>query len=496
MQPLQVQEEFMFCFARPLFGPILLLLALLAGCTRLDPPGPEQPLVVGLPADPVFQRAVPPSEGMDGFSRNLSEAFAESLGVELRYVVAPNYPALLKMVRSGKVHLAVAVPTLAAAEPAAGSDPQLSYSPPLLETRQLIVQHASALRVDSPAKLAGREIAVPAGAMQARVIRAMNIDPPPVIIERADINELELLGGVARRHHELVASTELHFAVASNYYPDLAIAFELPEKLSYVWAISSASPTLLDYATRFIESARQDGTLRRLNDRYFGHIRRMEARDSEVFLEHVRSRLPAFRQEFHAAQERTGIDWRLLAALAYQESKWDPLATSPTGVRGMMMLTEDTADRLKVTNRLDASQSIQAGARYLAMLRDELPAGIDHPDRLWFALAAYNLGMGHMNGARAFAPGLKRNPDDWYDMKQVLPLMARPEYYTRLKSGRARGGEAVILVENVRNYFDVLSRFEPIHTPPSLGESMQRKLSGLKQQSNQVPGLSSSKPPI
>ncbi|MBU3909720.1 MAG: membrane-bound lytic murein transglycosylase MltF [Gammaproteobacteria bacterium] len=478
------------------FGLIIpVALILLAGCTRLDPPGPEQPLVVGLPADPVFQQAAPPSEGMDGFSRDLAEAFAEVLGVKLRYVVAPNYPALLEMVRNGKVHLAVAVPTLGATVPAAGDDPQLIYSPPLLETRQLIVQHASALRVDSATKLAGREIAVPAGALQAQVLRAMNIEPPPVIVERADINELELLGGVARRHHELVASTELHFAVASNYYPDLAIAFELPEKLSYVWAISSASPTLIDCATRFIESARQEGLLRRLNDRYFGHIRRMDARDSQVFLEHVRSRLPTFRQEFHAAQEITGIDWRLLAALAYQESKWDPLATSPTGVRGMMMLTEDTADRLKVTNRLDPSQSIHAGARYLAMLRDDLPAGIEHPDRLWFALAAYNLGMGHMNGARAFAPGLKRDPDDWYDMKQVLPLMARPEYYTRLKSGRARGGEAVILVENVRNYFDVLSRFEPIHTPPSLGGSLQRKLRGLNQNS-QVPELSSSNPPM
>lgn len=473
----------MFLLPRPLFGPILLLLALLAGCTRLDPPGPEQPLVVGLPADPVFQQAAPPSEGMDGFSRDLAEAFAEVLGVKVRYVVAPNYPALLEMVRNQKVHLAVAVPILAGPVPAAGNDPHLIYSQPLLETRQLIVQHASALRVDSVTKLAGREIAVPAGALQAQVLRALNIDPPPVIVERTDINELDLLGGVARRHHELVASTELHFAVASNYYPDLAIAFELPGKLSYVWALSSAYPTLLDCATRFIESARQEGTLRRLNDRYFGHVRRMDTRDSEVFLEHVRSRLPDFRQEFHAAQEITGIDWRLLAALAYQESKWDPLATSPTGVRGMMMLTEDTADRLKVTNRLDARQSIRAGAKYLALLMDDLPEGIKHPDRLWFALAAYNLGQGHLNGARAFAPGLKRDPDDWFDMKQVLPLMARPEYYTRLKSGRARGGEAVILVENVRNYYDVLSRFEPAHTPPGFGEKApqpKRKLSAQR----------------
>jgi membrane-bound lytic murein transglycosylase F len=140
-----------------------------------------------------------------------------------------------------------------------------------------------------------------------------------------------------------------------------------------------------------------------------------------------------------------------------------------------MMLTEDTADRLKVTNRLDPQQSIRAGSKYLAMLMDDLPHEIGHPDRLWFALAAYNLGMGHLNGARHFAPGLKKDPNSWTDMKQVMPLMSRPEYYTRLKSGRARGGEAVILVENIRNYFDVLSRLEPVYTPPSLGETATPK---------------------
>jgi len=473
----------MFLLPRPLLGPILLLLALLAGCARLEAPGPEQPLVVGLPTDPVFQQTTSPSEGMDGFSRDLTEAFAETLGVKVRYVVAPDYPALMEMVKKQQVHMAAAMPIPAAAVAAAGGDPRLIFSAPLLETRQVIVQHASALPVDSAARLAGREIAMPVGALQAQTLRALDIAPPPVIVERANTHDLELLGGVAQRHHELVASTELHFAVASNYYPDLAIAFELPGKLAYVWALHANSPTLIERATRFIESARQDGTLRRLNDRYFGLVRRMDAQDSTTFLEHVRSRLPNFRQEFHDAQEITGIDWRLLAALAYQESKWDPLATSPTGVRGMMMLTEDTADRLKVTNRLDARQSIRAGAKYLALLMDDLPEGIQHPDRLWFALAAYNLGQGHLNGARAFAPGLKKNPDDWFDMKQVLPLMARPEYYTRLKSGRARGGEAVILVENVRNYYDVLSRFEPAHAPPRLGDKTpqpKRKLSAQR----------------
>ena len=129
----------------------------------------------------------------------------------------------------------------------------------------------------------------------------------------------------------------------------------------------------------------------------------------------------------------------------------------------MMMLTEDTADYLRVKNRLDAGESIRAGARYLAELVEQVPVTAGYPDRLWLALSAYNLGMGHFRGARAMAAKFKRDPDVWYEMKQVLPQLARPEVYARLKSGPARGGEAVIMVENIRSYYDVLCRFEAPH---------------------------------
>ena len=183
------------------------------------------------------------------------------------------------------------------------------------------------------------------------------------------------------------------------------------------------------------------------------------------FIERMQSVLPAYRVLFHAAQASTGIDWRLLAALAYQESQWEPLAASPTGVRGMMMLTGDTADRLGVSNRLDAAQSIRAGAEYLSDLRDSLPSTVREPDRLWLALAAYNLGMGHLNGARHIAKTRRADPDSWYEMKKVLPLLAQPQYYTRLKSGRGRGGEAVIMVENIRVYTDILNHHERAYRP-------------------------------
>jgi membrane-bound lytic murein transglycosylase F len=462
---------------------LLILGMLLGGCdlfkqvTRLPPPGPTQPLVVGLLADPVILQAAPNNEGMDGFSRDLIKLFAKELGVELTPVVAPDYPALLDLLHAGKIHMAASLPFRS-------DDPAVIYSPPLRETRQVIVHHASSRPISDLDRLAGREIVLLTGAPQANTLRTLQLDPPPVLVELGSGDELALLTDVALRRHELVATDELHFAIAANVHPDIEVALELPDKLYCGWGFPASSGDLLLRATRFIESIKANGTLRQLNDRYFGHLKRMDSRDIEAFLGHVRGRLTHYRRAFQEAQEITGIDWRLLAALSYQESKWDPDATSPTGVRGMMMLTEETADRLGVSNRLDAAESIRAGAKYLAYLMDELPAEVKQPDRLWLALAAYNLGMGHLNGGRYFAPGLKRDPNRWVDMKEVLPLLAQPEYYERLKSGRARGGEAVILVENIRNYYDTLSRFEQIYTPSSLGDFTPSKNTSRKLSAN------------
>jgi membrane-bound lytic murein transglycosylase F len=189
--------------------------------------------------------------------------------------------------------------------------------------------------------------------------------------------------------------------------------------------------------------------------------------DVNEFLEKTRTLLPDLRNYFYQAEEITKIDWRLIAALAYQESHWDRMATSPTNVRGIMMLTVDTADRMKVTDRLDARQSILAGARYLLILKDTLPARIDEPDRTWIALAAYNQGYGHIEDARILAQRMKLSPDLWVDLKRSLPLLSNSKYFEKLKHGYARGGEAVLLTEFVRTYYNILLQHEPPYSRDS-----------------------------
>lgn len=428
---------------------------MLTACSRLDPPEEGGVLVVALRGDPVFYQPETADSEASGFEHDVVQAFADDLKVKVRFVPVRGSREMHELLRKGEIHFAAALPVAAAAD--------FRFSRPLHEGNQVIVQHVDAVPLDTPEDLAGHVIEVIPDSPLDAVLRALK--PPVAIAEVDEGNDIDLLGRIAERRAELAATDSAHFDVAVNFYPDITIAQELPGTVSYAWAFRLQDEVLRKKADAFIARIRADGTLSRIHDRYYGHIKRVGPNNMAQFLQLMQTRLPHFRTEFHQAQVLTGIDWRLLAALAYQESNWDPHATSPTGVRGMMMLTEDTADRLRVSNRLDPHQSILAGARYLADIADDLPDDIDEPDRTWMALAAYNLGMGHMNGARAIARGLKRDDTSWYEMKQVLPLLARPQYYSRLKSGRARGGEAVILVENIRNFYNVLTRFEAPYVP-------------------------------
>ncbi len=428
--------------------------SLLPACMRLDPPEKAGEFVVAVPADSVFYQ--PPTEGSPGggFEHDLLAAFAADLKVPLRAVVVGSTEEMRELLRDGKVHAAAAMPVDAV--------PDLRFSAVLHKAEPLVVQHGDAAPLDAPEDLAENAVEVPKASPLLPLLRALT--PPPRLAERAE-NDLDLMARVNERQVELAATDSLHFDVAINYYPDLDVAQELDGTVTYAWAFRAEDDALRARADAFIASAQADGSMTRLRDRYYGHIKRIGGNNMAQFLQLMQTRLPRYRALFHEAQLLTGIDWRLLAAVAYQESNWDPLATSFTGVRGMMMLTEDTADRLRVSNRLDPRQSVLAGARYLVDLMDGVPKEAPHPDRLWLALSAYNIGPGHFNGAVAIARGLNRDPASWYEMKKVLPLLARPQYYERLKSGRARGGEAVIMVENIRNFYDVLSRFEPPYVP-------------------------------
>lgn len=404
-----------------------------------------------------------------GLEYDLAQTFAQELGVAVKFeVVEPDQ--LDDRLASNEYHLAAAwLPP--------GTDPDVQATPPIFLTRDILAQSDASLPLTELQQLADQTVHVIAGSRQAATLNRLAKEIPGLrVVEFSTGDILELLEKLGSQGIQYVAIDENFADIANQFVPNLRTTLPLSQTQPVVWQLGKhPNPELRERLNTFIERVQHDGTLARLEDRYLGHVRRLTQADVIKFLGEVETTLPKFRKSFQAAQALTGIDWRLLAAVAYHESNWDPNATSYTNVRGIMMLTEETADHLQVSNRLDPSESILAGARYINMLKEALPEEVSEPDRTWLALAAYNIGPGHFNGARMLAKHLKTDPNSWYEMKRVLPKLAQPKYFSMVKTGRARGGEAVILVENIRSYYDILLRnASPFAPTPSAAAGLTR----------------------
>lgn len=227
------------------------------------------------------------------------------------------------------------------------------------------------------------------------------------------------------------------------------------------WYAPNKFRAIADDAHEWMNSREGDQAIGRMESRYYSYISEFDFVDLRALNRSIDKRLKRYIDEFETAEERTGMPADLLAALAYQESNWNPKAVSPTGVRGIMMLTQATAEELGVEDRTDPEESIEAGARYLADRHDRLPESIPEPDRTYLALASYNIGRGHLLDARQLARELGKNPDSWSDMREVLPLKADKRYYPSTRYGYARGYEPVHYVQRIRNYRDVI---KPVFT--------------------------------
>lgn len=416
------------------------------------------------------------SQGAEAeFERELALLFGEHLHSAVELIPSPP-EKVGQALRKQHAHLA------AASLRSGINNSSLRFGPSYQTVREQIVCNRDGFFPKKLTDLAEKTLAVVAESAQEAALREAH-EKSPWLQWRShrELNATDLLQEVAEGRVDCAVANELQLADALNYHSNLAAAFDIGTPSRLAWAFSmDVDPALPDEVQIFFDRIRQDGTLNRLLDRYYGHNGRLQPLDAASFITNISTVLPDYRALFEEAASLTGFDWRLLAALAYQESQWDPLATSFTNVRGMMMLTEDTADRMEVKNRLDARESILAGASYLALLREQMPDRIPEPDRTWMALAAYNQGYGHLEDARILTSRMGMNPDSWADVKKWMPLLNQAGYYNTLKHGYARGGEAVILVENIRSYHDMLKRLIPEETPLDLGTITYQLLEPLK----------------
>lgn len=394
--------------------------------------------------------------GPSGFEYALSSLLAEALQVDLRMETVYNLADLFSKLDRQTANIAAAGLTLTEERRA-----RYPHSIPYYKLTPQVIYVTGNFRPRNLAELAGLKISVLADSSHVEMLKALQKSELPDLqweeVDEADTTEL--LERLRDDEAALAIVDSNEFTVQQTLYPRQQVAFDLGREQDMVWYLPPGidNTRLLAFINDFILRLQKDGTLTRLREKYFGHSEGVTRMNAFEFSKNVEQSLPAYEALIKKIANEYQMDWHLLAAMSYQESHWNPKATSPTGVRGMMMLTKATARELGVDNRLDVVQSLRGGARYLKNIKRRLSKKIREPDRTWMALAAYNIGLAHLEDARILTEKQGGNPNLWPDVMERLPLLQKSQYYKTTRYGYARGREAVTLVQNIRHYYSVLA---------------------------------------
>lgn len=401
--------------------------------------------------------------GPTGLEYDMAAGFAHYLGVRLDMKVPEPFSQILEDIKAGDADMAAAGLTVTDER-----RQQVNFS---ISYQRITPQLVYRIGTASPQNLDDLHgsFEVVAGSSHAESLRELQDEYPNLSFKENDeLGSEQLLNLVWEQVIDYTVADSNEVALSRRFYPELRVAFDISKAGYLAWAFPPGDDfSLVDKANEYLLSLRKSGQLDRILEKYYAYVADFDYVGTRRYMQHIEQRLPEYRGMFEQAGRDTGIDWRLLAAIGYQESHWNPQAVSPTGVRGLMMLTRDTMKQLGIdADRHDAQASIDGGARYIAQVKKRLPKRVKEPARTWMALAGYNVGYGHLEDARILAKKDGANPDKWIEVKQYLPRLSQKKWYRKTRHGYARGHEPVRYVENIRSYYDILMWVTEREHPP------------------------------
>lgn len=390
-----------------------------------------------------------------GFEYDLAKAFAAYLGVTLE-VIVPNWDTMFEQLNSGNGDFIAAGITITESR-----ERLALFSDPYMSVQQKFIHHKLKFDIKNIEQLAGRTVYVRKGtSYQERLeeIKASGIDVDIQLLE--DVATEEIIRMVAKKQIKFTIADSNIALLNRRYYPDIKIGLPIQEEEYLAWAVKKDNKVLRNRINDFLEMAEETGLLGKLYEKYYGNVEIFDYFDLKKFHERIKTRLPKFKKIIKTESKKYGFDWRLIAAVVYQESHFNARAQSGTGVRGLMQVTQATAKQMGIKNRLDPKQSVKAGVKFLNLMFKRFDDIADPQQKKRFALAAYNVGYGHVRDAQQIALQQGLDINKWTSMKKTLPLLSKQEYYTQTRHGYARGQEPVRYVERIFTYYDILRQKE------------------------------------
>ena len=403
------------------------------------------------------------TEGKQGFEYDLLNKYSQYLGVELNITTAHTTQEAIELSKVLKPHI-----TSAALAKTPLRESKFNFGPSYFEVQEQVICHRGMINGKTFPRdiedLAGLNLMVGKGTSYNETIDSLVHDGFDLNITlTSEYSTEELLYKVASHEIDCTIADSNIYSINLRYFPEISLAFSISGREQLAWLLADDSKELEADMYAWLNSFNQSGEMAELKDHYYSYVLYFDYYNTKMFYKRIKTRLPKYQEYFEKASEDYGIPSTLLAAISYQESHWNPNAKSFTGVRGLMMLTRSTAKLLGVKNRLDPQESIVGGTRHLKQMIKFVPKEVSGENRLKFALAAYNIGMGHIHDAQRLAKKMGLNENSWNDLKRVLPLLSQKKYYKTLKYGYARGEEPVKYVDSIYNYRNILQKLnEPI----------------------------------
>ncbi len=392
-------------------------------------------------------------DGAEGFEYELARDFATKLGVELEIQIASSFSEIIPAIQDHKYQLAAANLTITDSRKTL-----VNFSEPYIFVTQQLLYREGTKKPESIDDIKGSHLIVVKDSSHSENLKLLKKDHPELVWSESTEDIQTLASLVYDGDAELTIADSIDTSILQRLYPELRVAFDLTEEQPIAWAFPpGADRSLLDEANTFLNEYITYGRMERLKQKYFGDQYALDYVSNKELINDMNTILPKYKNFFTEAALTYKYNWQLLAAMSYQESHWDKDAISGTGVEGLMMLTKKAAIDMEVEDRKDPYTSIMGGTRYLREIEDRLPQSIQGQDRIWVAMAAYNIGIGHIYDARRITTEQGGDHDVWEDIKQFLPLLAKPEWHNKTKYGYARGYETVQFVDNIQKYYKIIS---------------------------------------